>query len=123
EARTLFPLFSDTAQPAYFSARRTLSSGTTRLGDVELVPAALLVAHLGQPLSAGDSISVSFVAQRDILGEPTATGRSIRLREGQTFSFASDFVAGNTEATVRWEYFPVVGPPQSDELVVYCPRD
>lgn len=123
EARTLFPLYSDTAQPAYFSTRRTLSSGTTRLGDVELVPTALLVAHIGQPLSVGDSISVTFVAQRDVLGERTATGRSIRLREGQTFSRPSDFVAGDTEATVRWDYFPVTGPPHSGELAVYCPRD
>lgn len=123
EARTLFPLFSDTAQPAYFSTRRSLKSGTTRLGDVELVPAAFLVAHLGRPLSVGDSISVTFVAQRDVLGEQTATGRSIRLDQGQTFSRPSDFVAGNTEATVRWEYFPVAGPPQSGEVVVYCPRD
>lgn len=123
EARTLFPLYSDTAQPAYFSTRRTLDSGTTRLGDVELVPAALLVTHLARPLSVGDSIAVTFVAQRDVLGEQTASGRSIRLREGQTFSRSSDFVAGNTEASVRWAYFPATGPPQSGELVVYCPRD
>jgi hypothetical protein len=122
-SRTLFPLYSDTAQPSYFATYRRLEGGRQRLGDIPLVPMALLVARFGRPLSPDDSLSIAFRAQRDVLGEQTAERRSFRVREGEAYPHASDFVAGNTEATVRWEYFPVTGPPQSGELVVYCPRD